>query len=311
MAGSDLPRHFFSNTTNMITKATRTNTRPLIGLYSESGCGKTYTALTLATAFGKTCLVDSESGRGSLYGDVFDYDVLNIEPPFSPAAYIAAIDEVENAGYDIGIIDSASHEWEGAGGILDMACANEERTGKTGLHNWKTPKLEHAKFLLRLLRSKIPWVVCIRAKYKTRQVKENGKTVIVQDSDVSPIQAEDFIFEMTAHGQIDSQHGFHITKCSHPALRECFNDGKPITKETGVKLRQWCFSGVAASQPASAPVDEVKSLKAQIWTICQKSGCKTVGEAEGMLRLKSILGEAETLKDLDSEHLKFVLERLK
>ncbi len=231
-----------------IKKATRVGVRPLIGLYAESGCGKTYSALLLARGLagpsGKIVMIDSESGRGSLYADILPggYDTLELTSPFSPVRYIEAIDAVEQSGAHIGIIDSASHEWEGIGGVLDMAAQNEERTGKAGLHCWKAPKLEHAKFMLRMLQSSIPWIVCLRAKYKSRQTKVDGKTQIVKDEATSPIQAEDFIFEMTCHAEILQNHTIIVTKCSHPALRSCFPEDKkePIAIKHGELLAKWC-----------------------------------------------------------------------
>src|SRR6185369_4310727 len=68
--------------TMTIKKASRTGVKPLIGFYSESGCGKTMSGLLLARGLvgpsGKIVMIDTESGRGSLYADVIEggYDVL-------------------------------------------------------------------------------------------------------------------------------------------------------------------------------------------------------------------------------------------
>lgn len=253
--------------------ATRTGVKPLIALYSESGCGKTFSSLLLARGFvgpqGKIAMVDTESGRGSLYADVLagGYDVLELDPPFEPRRYIEAMNAVEASGASIGIIDSGSHEWEGAGGVLDMAGAIEERTGKAGLHCWKEPKLAHGLWVRTLLRSKIAWIVCLRAKYKSRQIKnEHGKTVIVRDDHTSPIASEDFIFEATAHAEILMDHSIILTKCSHPGLRACFPDKGPITVAHGEALSRWCAAGgtpstsvATASTPKTPPAAAPKS----------------------------------------------------
>ena len=230
-------------------KAERQNSKVLIGLYGESGCGKTMSSLMLARGLvgenGKIAMIDTEQGRGELYADVITggYDTMQMQAPFSPQNYIGAIDAAEQAGYDAIVIDSASHEWEGIGGVLDMAAQNEERTKKAGLHNWKTPKLEHQKFMQRLLASNMHLIVNLRAKYKSRQVYEKGKSKVVKDDFASPIQAEDFIFEMTAHMEILQNHCIRITKCSHPELVKCFENGKAITYQTGVNIADWCASG--------------------------------------------------------------------
>lgn len=243
-----------------VRKATRQGVKPLIGLYSESGCGKTYSALLLARGFvgptGKIVMGDTESGRGELYADVLPggYEVVRHDGPFTPKSYIELIECIENSGAAIGILDSGSHSWEGIGGVLEMASENEARSGKPGLHCWKLPKLEHQKFMLRLLQSKIPWIICLRAKYKSRQAKnEKGKTEIVKDEFTTPIQAEDFIFEMTLHGEILPNHSLRITKSSHPELRKCFPENQPITIQHGEALARWCANpGTSSPAPATA-----------------------------------------------------------
>lgn len=300
-----------------IKKATRVGVRPLIGFYSESGCGKTYSALLLARGFagpkGKIVMVDSESGRGSLYADVLPggYDTIDLEPPFSPARYIEAIAAVEASKPSIGIIDSASHEWENAGGILDMAAQIEEKSGKPGLHCWRLPKMEHAKFMLRLLQSPIPWIVCLRAKYKSRQTKVDGKTAIVKDEATSPIAAEDFIFELTAHMEILQSHNVIVTKCSHPELRKCFpeNSKEPIAIKHGELLAAWC------SNPGAAPKTSSKSntdlLKKELWKITEKIHGHNQKALEQWMWDEAIISDTETLVGLTDSRIKTVLEAVK
>ncbi len=256
----------------IIKAATRQGVKPLIGLYSESGCGKTYSSLLLARGFvgpnGKIVMCDTESGRGSLYADVLPggYEVLELRAPFSPARYIEAIETVEKSGAVIGIMDSGSHEWEGIAGVLDMASEREAKSGK-GLHCWREPKMEHAKFMLKLLQSTIPWIICLRAKYKTRQGKDaKGKTEIVKDDHTTPIQADDFIFEMTVHGEIMGDHTFRLTKCSHPELRRCVPNNEPMKVEHGELLAKWCAS---AGTPTNGTTKRQATAKTLQWFLEQ------------------------------------------
>jgi len=309
-----------------IRPATRTTIKPLIVLYAESGCGKTFSALLLARGFvgptGRVVLVDSESGRGSLYADVMPggYDVLQLEPPFTPARYVEAMEAVEAAGAAIGILDSGSHEWES--GVLDMATENEHRSGKPGLHNWREPKIEHAKFVRHLLRAKIPWIVALRAKFKTRQTKdERGKTVIVKDDNVSPLQAEDFIFEATFHAEILPDHSLRITKTGHPELVKCFPPaGKPITSEHGQQLATWCASPQGPGTRKAPAGDERKDLDRRLWELLADIHKMKPGErdkqtvnAARVLRNKwlidnAILSDTETAETIPTDRLKAVVE---
>lgn len=299
----------------IIQQATRTGVKPLISIYSESGCGKTYSALLLARgiagARGKVIMADSESGRGSLYADIPEiggYETLEFNE-FSPKTYIAAMDAIEDAGAAVGIIDSASHEWENTGGVLDMAAANEETSGRPGLHNWKTPKLEHAKWINRLLRSKIPWIVCLRAKYKTRQKKdEKGKTVIVKDDVTSPIQSDDFIFESTVHFELLPDHSIILTKEGHPELKKCFPENKttPITVQTGQCIARWC-----ANSGATAPKTETdtKELKKSLWSMLKpvRGPDSTWAVAESWLRVSNLLNDGELVNNLNAAQLQYIL----
>lgn len=309
-----------------IRPATRQGVRPIIDLYSESGGGKTYSALCLARGFvgpsGKIVIVDTEEGRGELYADVAPfapYDVLPLASPFSPKRYIEAITAVEQSGASIGILDSGSHEWEGLGGVLDMAGENEAESKRAGLHNWKTPKMEHALFVQKLLRSTIPWVVCLRAKFKTRQIREPGKkTEIVKDDYLTPMQAEDFIFEATVHGEIDMRHNFHQRKISHPDLAKCLPNGEPITVEHGRLLAQWCASPgkIAAGPDKNALLAEVRAITEPIhgWkkgTSSQADWAAAKEKLEGWLVGNGIIGDSAKLGDLTAERLVEVLSEVK
>lgn len=303
-----------------IKPATRQMVKPLIGLYSESGCGKTYSSLLLARGLvgpsGKIVLVDSESRRGSLYADVLPggYDTLDLGAPFAPSRYIDAMQAVERSGAQVGIIDSGSHEWEGLGGVLDMAGENESRSGKSGLHNWKTPKMEHAKFVLKLLQSPLPWIICLRAKYKTRQGKDDkGKTCIIKDDATSPIQAEDFIFEMTAHAEILQDHSIRLTKCSHPSLRDCFPAKGPIGIQHGELIARWCAS--AGGKPATPSGDKLAAtLKGQLWELTASihNRNKEHGPAalETWLREEKYITAEESLTNLPANRLTEVIANI-
>lgn len=312
-----------------IKRASRQGVRPLIGLYSESGCGKTYSALLLARGIagptGKIIQVDSESGRGSLYADVpiiGGYETLEIAAPFSPGRYIEAIQEVERAKPAIGIIDSGSHEWEGIGGVLDQAAEIEEKSGKPGLHVWRKPKLEHAKFVLKLVQSSIPWIICLRAKYKSRQGKNaQGKTEIIKDDHTTPIQADDFIFEMTAHAEIFQDHKIRLTKWSHPALKECFPKDGPITIEHGQSVARWCNSTGGNSAPSNPPQqqgkltpDSIKELKTELWGLLgpdRRGTGRSWDVGNQWLIDETLMDPTDTVSEMNQDQLRELIEKVK
>jgi hypothetical protein len=245
-----------------IRQANRSQAKPLIGLYAESGAGKTYTALLLARGFvgpaGRICMIETESGRGEAYADpaeypeIGGYDVLSLRDDFSPENYGKAISAVERGGYDAMVIDSASHEWEAAGGVLDMA-AKKQASGSKGMIVWQQPKIDHQKhFMLRFMQTPLSLVVlCMRAKYP--MIVKPGKDPVRSDV-LEPKQSEDILYEMFVHGWIEkSNHAFHPTKITAKGLRDVFVDGKPITLETGRQLAEWAKGGKTPAPASKAP----------------------------------------------------------
>jgi len=231
-----------------IRPARRSEAKPLIGLYSESGGGKTYGALLLAAGFtggdmSKVGMIETESGRGEVFADdpiIGGYQVISMRDDFSPKNYGQAIDVANHSVLQVLIIDSASHEWEGAGGVLGMAAANQA-AGKKGPLVWQQPKMDHQReFMLRLMQTPVPLViVCMRAKYPMKEVVTNGKKEWTRSTELDPKQSEDILFEMMVHAWIDKQHCLHPTKYTKDELKSIFVEGKMITIETGQKLAEW------------------------------------------------------------------------
>ena len=84
-------------------KATKTEAKLRLALIGTSGSGKTFTALTFATALaptGKIAVIDTERGSASKYADKFSFDALDLDT-FAPAKYVEAIAAAQAAGYEV------------------------------------------------------------------------------------------------------------------------------------------------------------------------------------------------------------------
>lgn len=82
-------------------KAERKQAKLRLAICGPSGSGKTYSSLLTAFGLGqKIVVIDTERGSSELYSHVGDFDVCELEPPYTPQKYIAAIVAAEKAGYD-------------------------------------------------------------------------------------------------------------------------------------------------------------------------------------------------------------------
>ncbi len=233
--------------------AVRKGAHVIITAYGESGCGKTLSLLRLGRGLvgpqGKLAMIDTETGRGMIYATAIPggYDYAELTPPFTPERYIEAIADAEGAGYDALILDSGSHEWEGLGGILEIADEGKSNSGKalSGLIKWAKPKARHKRYVQALLNSRMHLLISLRAKEKMVQ---RGDEIV--SAGYVPIQDKRFIFETTVQLFLPvypdrASLGIpRVEKC--PAdLIAAFPDGRHITEETGRVIAEWVGGGEA------------------------------------------------------------------
>lgn len=278
-------------------KAQRRAVPMLISISSVSGGGKTYSALLLAAGIagptGRVGMIDTENGRGEMYTDSpgirkalpngFEYS--RIDPPYSPEHYLAYIDAAERAGITVCVIDSATHEWEGIGGCCEIAEKNKMR----GMPNWAKAKMEHKKFMNRLLSSPMHLIFCVRARDKVKIQEINGKSEVIPIG-LTPVCEKNFIFEMTVSLQLEEKtHLASPLKVPEP-LAQFFPSGKLITMEDGARLREWCNAapqqdaGEQLNKQARAAADEGLEAYKRFFTGLKPAQQKLITDHEGNKR---------------------------
>ncbi len=223
--------------------AQRSQVKLRIGLSGPSGYGKTMSALLLA--FGitqdwkKIAVIDSENNSASLYSHLGDFNVLSMEEPFAPQRYIEAIRTCENAGMEVIIVDSISHEWSGKGGCLEM---HEKLGGR--FQDWARVTPEHNSFIDALLQSKAHIITTARRKVDYSLDRDmNGKTKVMKLG-TKEITREGFEYELTVNFELINEN--HLVKPSKDRTG-LFMD-KPefiINQATGKKLKNWCTDGIS------------------------------------------------------------------
>lgn len=222
-------------------KATRQKAKIRLGLSAVSGGGKTYSSILIAKGLAKgdltkVCLIDTENGSGDLYANLGDYNVYPLEAPYSPERYIKAIKECEEAGMEVIIIDSITHEWNGKGGILEIHGA---MTGNS-FTNWSVVTPRHEKFKEAILQSKCHIITTVRRKQDYDMVKDGNKTIINKVG-LKEETREGFEYELTVNIELDQKHNATSSKD-----RTGLFSGQPTfvpSEETGKMILDWCENG--------------------------------------------------------------------
>ncbi|MBX5001846.1 hypothetical protein HJB72_28400 [Rhizobium lentis] len=270
--------------TSTFTDAVRDDTSLLIAIAGASGSGKTFSALKMATGLANgepIYAIDTEAKRMLHYADQFKFKHMDMKPPFTPEAYIEAIQAAEKAGAKVIIIDSTSDEYEGVGGLQEMHDAEVSRLAqkpyeklegwqidKFNAPAWKVPKTRHKTRLMSPLRQVRAYIIfCLRAEEKIKFVKlfdeKSGREkTAIESAGWVPICEKRFMFEMTmsftvtpdnpgvpliedgqaVYGKIQSQH------------LPFFPAGKRVTEDCGRLLRAWARGeSTTKPQPASPP----------------------------------------------------------
>ncbi|HND48933.1 MAG TPA: ATP-binding protein, partial [Anaerolineales bacterium] len=181
----------------MFKQAIKQEAKLRLAIAGPSGSGKTYTALAIATNLGgKVALVDTEHGSASKYADKFSFDVMEMQPPFSPDRFIAAIKDAQQVGYGTLVLDSLSHAWNGTGGLLEIVDQIAARSSsKNTFAAWKEGTPIYNKLIDAIIQSNINIIATMRTKQDyVLEADERGKQKPVKIG-MNPIQRDGFEYE--------------------------------------------------------------------------------------------------------------------
>jgi len=240
--------------TFQIHTATKQKTKLKLALEGTAGSGKTYSALLLASGIvplNKVCIIDTENGSADLYDHLGKFSVISLTQPFSPERYIEAIDSAQAAGFELIIIDSITHEWDGVGGILDI---HQSMTGNS-FTNWGKLTPRHNAFIQKILQTPLHMIATLRTKSDYVLQERNGKQV-PEKIGLKAITREGVDYEFTLVFDLDIKHNATASKDRTGVFMD-----KPqfvIGKETGEALIKWANEGKTV-QEVTVRKEEIKS----------------------------------------------------
>ena len=222
-------------------KAEKKKAKLRLGITGTAGSGKTYGALLIALGIGgKIALIDTENGSGDLYSSLGNYDVGNIQAPYTVQKYLEAMHEAEQSGYDTIIIDSLSHAWSGEGGLLDMQ-GKIAASGKGNSYTaWREVTPWHNKLIDSMLSSPCHIIATMRSKTDYIQTENDYGRKEIRKVGLAPVQRDGMDYEFGVVFDISITHVASVSKDRTGLFDSQFFT---ITKNTGEILRDWLNSG--------------------------------------------------------------------
>lgn len=236
-------------------RAERKRSKLRLAICGPSGSGKTLSALLIAKGLGgKIAMIDTERGSGELYSDRLNYDVAQLNPPFTPQRYVELLKDAEQH-YDTIIIDSGTHCWAGEGGILDIhdkAAASE----KNSFTAWRKVTPQHNQFVDAILNSPAHVIMTMRTKTAYEIVEESGKKKPVKIG-MAPVQRDGLEYEFTI--VLDMSLEGHVATASKDRTGLLDGNYTVPSEATGELLLSWLNGG---ADPKTTLIDAASSALA-------------------------------------------------
>ncbi len=247
--------------------ATKEAAKARIALTGPSGSGKTYTALALGFGLGeKVAVIDTERGSASKYVGRNGWQFDTVQPAsYSPLSLVDILAAAAGADYPVVVIDSLSHYWMGADGMLEQV---DRRGGSNKFTSgWKVVGPEEKRMLDAILA--YPGHVIATLRTKTDYVLETNDRGKQEPKRVGlkPIQREGIEYEFDLIGDMDRDNILTVTK----TRMETVEVGATIPRP-GVELAKQIVAFCSEGSPvppisefrsratAAATVEELKAL---------------------------------------------------
>lgn len=210
-----------------------------MALQSCAGGGKTYSALLLAHGlcnnWQKIAVIDAENNSASLYAHLGSYNVLDLQPPFSPERYIQAIKTCIDAEMEVIIIDGISPEW-------DYIIEEHSKLTGNSFTNWSKFTPRHNAFIQQILQTKAHIITTIRTKQDYVLNEKNGK-MIPEKVGLKGVMRDSTDYEFTLVFDLDVKHYATASKDRTSLFMDL--PAFQISQETGKILAAWCNQGKA------------------------------------------------------------------
>lgn len=240
-------------------------------LWGTQKVGKSHGALALATALagedGRVGVISSEYASTQLLKHRFPHDIVNlaevdensnlVKGAFAPERYEEAIRLFTSARYDVIVIDSLSHVWEGEGGLLESVASTPQ--GKSNFDDgWgkATPLYKH--LINTILSARCHIIITLRGKdayIHEDYIKSNGQPgKRPKNIGQAPVMRKGFGYEMHLTLHVNNM----VAYVEATAMQDYIPNGEEITDLASVAPRLLdALSGV----PLPEPTEQQKAMR--------------------------------------------------
>lgn len=203
-------------------------------------------AYWLTWDWSKIALIDTENWSGDLYSHLWEYNVFQLNAPYTAERYTAAIHECEEAWMEVIIVDSLTHVWRWKWWLLEY----QEKLWGT-FKDWAKVTPIYQDFIDVILNSPAHIITTIRKKTKYEMTNENGKSKVTKlwlDDEIR----DGYEYEMTVAFSLNENLYAYPSKDRTSLFK--LKQEEILSEETGKKLKEWSESWID-------PVQFEKELK--------------------------------------------------
>ncbi|MBU8738111.1 AAA family ATPase [Bacillus licheniformis] len=270
-----------------VTNAQREKEKAIVGFIGPSGSGKTAGALLVAygmmreaypdasdkEVWSKIGVVDTEHRRAKLYANLQFDDVrigsfkhIDFTPPYTTERYQMALEAIKEAGAEVVIIDSLSHNWAGEGGIVEK---HGEMQGNS-FQNWGKLAPETTKLIKTLTQNDVHILATLRTKTEYVVEPNSEGKMAPRKVGTKPVQKDEMEYEFMLNFNIGID---HLAETPKDNTRMFEGSSFKLNPEVGRKLYQWLELGIDVKAEEEAErirlIDEIKTIVAGNETAAQ------------------------------------------
>jgi hypothetical protein len=274
-----------------------------LGIAAPSGGGKTYTSLRIATGIAKeigskVAVIDSEKGSASLYADKFEFDVLELDNPYTVDKYVEAIKSAEKAGYKVLLVDSMSHAWKRILEEIELLTNTKYKGNSYRAWSEGTPMYE--KLVDAMLSFKGHIIMTSRSKTEYVQEKDSNGRTVINKVGLGVQNRADFEYECTMFLEGTHDHYFTFSKDRTGKYQDKIIH-KPDEK-LGEELVEWLNGGVEIKETLQDVLGNIENEigrlmadeanKPKIAQAIKDAGCTTkISEIKDIEIAKAVLNK--------------------